>query len=347
MGTHSNNVISQVKLPGSNTVYEIHDAKAIHDVSDLGLSAALVFKGVIDDVSDLPQGVDMPKVGDVYLVRADNSEYVCVAIDDASLEPVWERLGNIHDAASSTHTHTVSASGTADLTADGTVVAQKVTKSTKRIKATEDSRQTDTVLGNATTHNVTVTPTTAQLRAVDATYVTKNESVAVPNITANQTVMASLKTNDGIIDRGTAAAWSAKVENGTLTFSWSANVPTDVTLPTFTEVTATNTTLGTALSASKIEKQDVMVADYLDATTSTPLSVVTGVSATVGHNNNDEVAALTDIDFALTTAKESDGDYGMAIPVDTVTIVENHEYTYQGTAHGSITVTGTTSAPKN
>lgn len=345
MGAHSQNVISQVRLPGSNITYEIHDAAAIHSVEDLGLSAALVFKGVVDDVSNLPKGVDMPKVGDVYLVRADNSEYVCVAIDDASLEPVWERLGNIHDAASSTHTHTVSASGTADLTASGKVMAQKVTKSTQRIKTAVDSKQTDTVLGNATTHNVTITPTKTALTALDASWITKNESVAVPNITANQTVMASLKTNEGIIDKGSAAAWSAKVENGTLTFSWTANVPTDVTLPTFTEVTATNTTLGTALSASKIEKQDVMVADYLN-TDRVPISVVTGVSATVGHNNNDEVTALTNIDFALTTAQDSDPDYGMAIPVDTVTI-QDHEYTYQGTATGTVTVAGSTGTPQN
>ena len=52
---HSNNVISKIKLPGNTTEYEIHDAHAIHDVSELGVSGALVFKGTLADLDALAE----------------------------------------------------------------------------------------------------------------------------------------------------------------------------------------------------------------------------------------------------------------------------------------------------
>ena len=68
-------IISQIKLP-DNTVYEIHDPKAIHDVSELGLSSALAFKGTKPTEADLPTTGN--KVGDVWLVTDKKQEYVWV-----------------------------------------------------------------------------------------------------------------------------------------------------------------------------------------------------------------------------------------------------------------------------
>jgi hypothetical protein len=100
--------ISSIVLPGSTEAYEIHDAKAIHDIADLGLSAALVFKGTKNTPAELPDSGN--KVGDVWLVLEDidgedgtrytNKEFVWTEAGK------WEMLGNVHDAASSTHIHT-------------------------------------------------------------------------------------------------------------------------------------------------------------------------------------------------------------------------------------------------
>lgn len=70
---HSDNIISTIKLP-NGTSYEIHDAQAIHSVDELGLSAALVFKGTKAAVANLPTTGN--KIGDVWYVTADDCEYV-------------------------------------------------------------------------------------------------------------------------------------------------------------------------------------------------------------------------------------------------------------------------------
>lgn len=71
--TSTDKIISSIRLPDGN-VYEVHDSSAIHDVSELGLSAALVFKGSKPTVDELPAAGN--KVGDVWLVTANNTEYV-------------------------------------------------------------------------------------------------------------------------------------------------------------------------------------------------------------------------------------------------------------------------------
>ena len=95
MATHGSNIISQIKLP-NDTTYEIHDAKAFHSVDELGLPTYLTFKGVKDKYSDLSSLIG--QVGDVWHVKEDDCEYVYV---DSAIK--WEALGNVHDAASSSH----------------------------------------------------------------------------------------------------------------------------------------------------------------------------------------------------------------------------------------------------
>lgn len=104
---HNEYIISQVKLPGSEQIYQIHDEHAIHDISELGVSGALVFKGTVAAVSDLPAAAAGSQ-GHVYLVSSENLEYVCIEKDDVY---VWEPLGNVHDAASSTHIHNITVNG--------------------------------------------------------------------------------------------------------------------------------------------------------------------------------------------------------------------------------------------
>lgn len=92
-------VISKVQLP-SGGVYEIHDAKAIHSVAELGLSQALRFIGTVDSVEDLPSDA---KPGDFYIVNVEGGNVEYVRTDDGE----WELLGPAHDYATSKHIHEV------------------------------------------------------------------------------------------------------------------------------------------------------------------------------------------------------------------------------------------------
>ena len=156
---HSANYISSVKLPGSNTVYEIHDANAIHDPADLGLHGALIFKGILTAESNLPTAA-ATNVGHVYLIGA--TEYVCVEVAGTTTTYKWEKLGNIHDAASSTHTHNVTVGGkNAASAVTGKVTVPTVTPTTETVGGTAAAQSItltkDNVLGEATTFSTTIT----------------------------------------------------------------------------------------------------------------------------------------------------------------------------------------------
>ena len=132
---HINNIISSIKLP-NGTTYEIHDAQAIHNIEDLGLSAALIFKGTKSADAEI-LAITNANVGEVWLATSSNTEYVCVAeIAGTANAAAWEKLGNVHDAASSTHTHGVTVAGTnAASTVTGTVTVPTVSKTQKYMTA--------------------------------------------------------------------------------------------------------------------------------------------------------------------------------------------------------------------
>lgn len=104
-------VISSIQLP-DKSVYEIHDAKAIHSAEELGLAAALVFKGTKPTDAAIFE-ITSADVGDVWLSTATNTEFLCKEKITTAKANAWEKLGNIHDAASSTHIHTVTVTPTA------------------------------------------------------------------------------------------------------------------------------------------------------------------------------------------------------------------------------------------
>ena len=347
---HSNNYISAVKLPGSETLYQIHDENAIHDPSDLGIHGALIFKGVLSAESALPTAA-ATNVGHVYLIGS--LEYVCVEVTGTTTTYKWEKLGNIHDAASSTHTHDVSVVGSNKAsTVTGKVTVPTVSRTVEAVGGTAAAQTItltkDNTLGEATTFSTSIsgapgstkkgvsissvavasngtasaitaitpstsdfvtgvttetesviksvsaptgsavtglgTPTTAAAITSLNTTTVKNPSVtavSIPNVTGNTSVTASKVTTTA----GTKASWGASVSNGVLTFSWTANTPTSVSA---SDVTATNTTLGTALAASKVTTSDVTVAtgsakstaNAITAITPTTSNFVTSVSTT-------------------------------------------------------------------
>lgn len=299
---HSSNVISSIKLP-NGTTYEIHDAQAIHSVEDLGLSAALVFKGTQETESAI-LGLTSASVGDVWLCTANNAEYVCVeAVSGTANSAAWEKLGDIHDAASSTHKHAVTVTGTnANSSVTGTVTVPTVSSTQKYLSASNATpnvtKTTDSVLGSDTTFTVSGGAATTSKMVTTTVNNPTVSAVSIPNVTGNSSVTASKVSNAGSKTAGTAASWTASVTNGVLSFGWTPNTPTAVTLPTFTDVTATNTTLGTALSASKVTTSGVTVATGSLASTGTGSSVATGVSSISVSASGDSVTALTGVTVA-------------------------------------------------
>ena len=213
--------ISSIVLPGSTESYEIHDARAIHDITDLGLSAALVFKGTKNTTADLP--TEGNKVGDVWLVLEDvdadgnrysNKEFVWTEAGR------WEMLGSVHDAASSTHIHTGS------VTVTGTNSPSAVTGTTTIPTITVGSKDQ---AGNVSGGELT-TGKQAVITGVSVASVTHDE------------------TKKHI--KGTAAGGSVKTT--------STNVVNDVTTTPGTFLNKADQTAATVINAVTPEKANAM-----------------------------------------------------------------------------------------
>lgn len=353
LNANSTNIISQIQLPNNGGLYEIHDAGAIHSVEELGLSAALVFKGVKASTDDLPSSA---KTGDVWHVTADDCEYVFTDTNE------WEALGNVHDAASSTHTHNVNVTGTLKNTAvTGTVAVPTVSTTQKYLTASAEAPTvTPTankgVLGSGATFSGSATASTKKLAVSSVTQVTGNSDVSVPVISSNANAVASKASggsNGTKGTKGTAASWGASVSNGVLSFSWKANTPTTpttpTTLPTFTDVTATKTVLGKAVTASKVTTGSKTVATGSLSDSGDGASVATGVSSvTVSVASKDEVKPLMSVAVSAPNVKINAGTSTSANAVQVTQVT-----TGSGTANltngkvtsGAITGSGTTQEP--
>ena len=138
-----------------------------------------------------------------------------------------------------------------------------------------------------------VTDTASKVTATDVT---------IPNVVGNEDITASKVSSAGSTTPGESASWSATVDaNGVLKFTWETNVPTAVTLPTFTNVTATNTILGDALSASSVSAEDVTVATGQVASDGAGASITTGVSdINVAVDDAKAITAITNIGTTTT-----------------------------------------------
>lgn len=243
---HSANIISAIKLP-DNITYQIHDAEAIHSIEDLGLSAALKFMGTKTSESAIT-GLTNAKVGEVWLCTANNLEYVCVtAVNGTANANAWEKLGNIHDAASSTHTHTVSVSGSNEAsTVTGTVTIPTVSATKKYLKASAAAPSltpsTDAVLGKDTTFAV-------DGGKASTTYIKASASGTA--IGANGTVSAITDLGTPSTDTVIGAEATLSASGGTA--STSKMVTTTINNPTVTNVTIPNVTGNTFVSASKVK----------------------------------------------------------------------------------------------
>ena len=244
---HSNKIISSILLPGESQAYQIHDAEAIHNIEDLGLAAALVFKGTKATESEI-YGLTSAKVGDVWLCTANNTEYICkIAISGTANSNAWEKLGNIHDAASSTHTHTVTVAGSnAASTVTGTVTVPTISTTKKYLTATTTpptiDTTSDTVLGTGTTFNVSGGGATK-------TYIKASATGTAVGSNGTTTVLTGLGTPNTDTALGTGATF--KVTGGTAVTS---NLNTTVIKnPSATKKTVPNVVGNTDVEASKVK----------------------------------------------------------------------------------------------
>ena len=173
MAEHSTtNLISKVQLPGSTTQYEIHDAKALHNLADItaliGDTLNLMnFKGTVTAKSSLPTAGNA--VGDVYYVVESDSEWIWVdegkASDGTTVAAHWEEMGSTHN-----HVHAATLSGTASVTVPqhNISVTGNITpavSATKKYISASAPTVTPTpvsVLPANASFTTTVTPTTSQ-----------------------------------------------------------------------------------------------------------------------------------------------------------------------------------------
>jgi hypothetical protein len=239
---HSTNIISKVKLPGSTIEYEIHDANAIHSLEDLNLATVLTFAGTDTSANILAK--TSAKKGEVWLATDNNIEYVCKeTFSGAAASTKWEKLGNVHDAASSSHTHSVTVTGTNGTSAvSGTITIPTVSKSTKYMAATvtRNDVSTDTALGTGATFKTTVTPSTTNIKA----------TASGAAVGANGTASAITGFGEHTTDVALGADATFAVSGGTATTS--KMVTTTVKNPSVSNVSIPNVTGNTEVTIPNV-----------------------------------------------------------------------------------------------
>lgn len=186
-------------------------------------------------------------------------------------------------------------------------------------------------------------PNVVENEIVTASKISNLAQRTIPNVTGNTSVTASkVKTAGSNGTKGSAASWSASVTNGVLSFSWTANTPTTPsTIPTFESVTASNTTLGTAISATYLTAADV-------TTTNTTLGTAISVTPAV---SNGTITPYTFADITVPKAATAVSVAGLEEETSVVTGVTTGKATVATAnssattvATGSITSSGTGSA---
>lgn len=371
--------ISKIKLPGENAPYIIKDAVAREMISG-GVSFIIAWSGGAPTVANIPAGVkvvysgttytgtldaDDAEAGAFYLVKSSTTpsgqsldvydEYVPVGATGAK---TWEKIGDTQVDLSDVVTGvtlskqtdvalgegtTFTASGTA-VGANGTAAAitgfgthstdtfvKSVTAETGKNLVTTSITPT-----NGTESVSKVTKTASKLVTTTVPNVTGNTDVNVPNVTGNTSVTANKST------------W---------TFTMGDTAETAETLiiggGNGSDVTATNTTLGTAATASKVTLGTaktvatgavdangtgsdivtaVTVSDKTVAKAGSAVTVATGATSTTGTGDavvtgvtvGSSAAAIT----ALGTPTTSNVLTGVKVTAQpTITVGENDEIT--------------------
>jgi len=156
-----------------------------------------------------------------------------------------------------------------------------------------------------TSGNVSVTGTpngsvsaTVNTTSSGATFQCKG-SINKPNITVTATpvkkYVAASQTGGGSVTDGTAASWTASVSNEVLTIGWTANTPTDVTLPTFAEQNIVPS-VSAALAANP-----TFTGQYVHMSFTGSSSTATGTFKPSGTISDQTFSATNAIEFNIST----------------------------------------------
>lgn len=356
--------IKKIKLPGVVEPYDIYDASAIHNLSDiegLGLQGAFIYKGTVATVDKLPAGAT---VGWVYHVTADGSEYVWTT------EGTWEEFGshisvdhthqaslNVNGSATVTGTNEASAvSGSADVTGTnaasavtGTVSVPDISKTSKFIKATTNNDSFVKSYPGATSKMslvsiapaadsgskfiTAVTPTTGSVTGVNgsvlASLAKAGTAVSVAKVGSEVTVATGL--TGGSVTAGSAPALTTSVSaDGTLSIDFAAGTPTAVTLPT-----ATTTKISPAASAGSITPYT-----FTDVTVPVAAASATTVVTSVGSTQSTVNAAKVDTAVSVADGKLSSTGTGASVMTGLGTAVTANALTSASLASASSATDG-------
>lgn len=275
---HSDNYISKVTLPDGVT-YEIHDEKAIHDVSDLNLSTVFKYKGSKDTTAEI-LALTNADVGDVWRSVENDTEYVClVSVGSTANANAWEEFGPAHDTVSSgtftEHTHGITVTGTNESsTISGSVSVPTVSATQKHLSASAGkpavTPSTDTVLGTGTKFST----------SGGAATVTKTKLSA----TASGTAVGA---------NGTAAVITGFGSHTTATVP-TAMTTTTVKNPTVTAVSIPNVTKNESVTASKVTATAVTASKISENTSVTATKVSSfGTAASWGASVSNGVLSFS------------------------------------------------------
>jgi hypothetical protein len=330
---HGSKIISQIKLP-NNEIYEIHDKHAVHTLADLAalgmdIEGIFVFKDTVATVADLPTSGN--KIGDVYHVTANHSEYVWAKVDNGESED-WEEFGE-HFVIDHIHDVTVTGANTAsDVTGTASIPnAPKVEASPIYAKVSTDdddfvksypgvtSKMVTTSInpaGSATSVISSVTPSTGSVTGVSgsvtASKATAGTAVNVAKVGSEVTVATGL-TGGSVTagSKGKEAEWSAKVTNGVLEFVFKTNTPTtptSVTLPTASTTKITPAAANGTITPYTFADVTVPVAnkeatEFVTGVSTSSASVATvGSAVTVATGTLDSNASGASVMTGLGTA---------------------------------------------
>lgn len=303
--------ISKITLPNGST-YDIYDSTAIHQ-SDI--TALMDLKGTKASYGDLPQSNNHK--GDVWLISDTGEEYIW---DGSS----WIKLGYDIQAASASHTHNVTVTGTnAASTVNGTISVPKAIIGTKYLKAAATqgtvTQPKDEVLGSGTTFTTNVTPATTNIKATASGTAVGANGTAAAITTLETTEGSAMGTNATFTVSGGTATTSkmaqTTIKNPTVE---GVDVPTwtmqDVSIPNVTSVGSV--TAGSAASWEAKVESNVLKFNW---TTNTPTAVTmptlgTAKKATLATAGNPlSVSKVTTSNVTVATGALSSSGSGASV----------------------------------
>lgn len=228
MAHSTDKLIHSINVGG--VLYEIHDANAIHTLSDLNLSSVLQFGGVVKTRAELPTAA-AEKEGYVYHIVADDSEVVCVNVDGVYH---WEDFGH---AIVTDHIHEVI------VTPSSTTDASKLVDAGAVVAGTLPTYQEGTFNAGSYTQGEdkftagSFTPGSVSLNCTPASY-TQGKDTFEGNVPTTLDV-SKFDAGSATLNDGSYSAPSASFEQGKDTLH--PNSPTVVDVSKFNAGSATVT----------------------------------------------------------------------------------------------------------